>query len=292
MTGEQYIDHDALDWNSVVAVTYDVEQSISYEYDSPIRDLRHRLVVVPRDLHGDQRRLSQRLSVTPQARARADRDPFGNDVVDFAVSHVERSISFALRSQVIRDSRLGPHRVDPAQLRDLALGGVRRLIRVDEELADAAAAIRALYPGAAERAEAIVRFVHREMIYTKAVTDIFTTASVAFRMRRGVCQDYAHVTIAIAHACGLTARYVSGHLLGEGATHAWIEFLLPLPDGEVAVAAFDPTIGRAIDWRYLVVAVGRDYDDVAPSSGVFTGEPTGRLGALQAVRVSAVTLAA
>jgi transglutaminase-like putative cysteine protease len=292
MSGDDFIDHESLDWNAVVAVTYDVEQSICYEYETPIRNLKHRLVVVPRDVHGDQRRLSQVLSVTPDARVTADRDVFGNEIVDFAVARVERSISFALHSRVVRDSRLGPHQVDPALLADPALQGIRRLIRVDDALAQAGAGIRALYPRPAERAEAIVRFVHREMIYTKSVTDIFTTASVAFRMRRGVCQDYAHVTIAIARACGLTARYVSGHLLGEGATHAWVEFLLPLPNGEVHVAAFDPTTGRAPDWRYLVVAVGRDYDDVAPSSGVFTGKPTGRLGALQAVRITGVTVAA
>jgi transglutaminase-like putative cysteine protease len=292
MSGESFIDHRRLDFNAVIAVTYEVEQSFCYEYETPIRDLRHRLVVVPRDEHGDQRRISQQLSVTPDARARADRDAFGNDIVDFTVSHVERSIRFALNSRVVRDRRLGPHRVDPTQLADPALRGIRRLIRLDAALRDAGAGIRALYPRPAERAEAIVRFVHREMIYTKAVTDIFTTASVAFSMRRGVCQDYAHVAIALARACGLTARYVSGHLLGEGATHAWVEFLIPHPSGEVHVAAFDPTTGRATDWRYVVVAVGRDYEDVAPSSGVFTGEPTGRLGALQIVRVTAVTLAA
>lgn len=292
MNGVDFIDHESLDWNAVVAVTYDVEQSICYEYASPIRNLKHRLVVVPRDVHGDQRRLSQLLSVTPDARVTADRDAFGNEIVDFAVARVERSISFALHSRVVRDSRLGPHQVDPVLLDDPALQGIRRLIRVDDALAEAGAGIRALYPRLDERAEAVVRFVHREMIYTKSVTDIFTTASVAFRMRRGVCQDYAHVTIAIARACGLTARYVSGHLLGEGATHAWVEFLLPRSNGEVHVAAFDPTTGRAPNWRYLVVAVGRDYDDVAPSSGVFTGAPTGRLGALQAVRITGVTLAA
>jgi len=292
MNGAGFIDHRGLDFNAVVALTYDVEQSFCYEYASPIRDLRHRLVVVPRDEHGDQRRISRQLSVTPDARARSDRDAFGNDIVDFAVSHVEHSIRFSLNSRVVRDRRFGPHRVDPAQLADPALRGIRRLIRLDAALRDAGEGIRSLYPRPAECAEAIVRFVHREMIYTKAVTDIFTTASVAFSMRRGVCQDYAHVTIALARACGLTARYVSGHLLGEGATHAWVEFLIPHPGGDVHVAAFDPTTGRATDWRYVVVAVGRDYEDVAPSSGVFTGAPTGRLGAQQTVRIVAVTFAA
>jgi transglutaminase-like putative cysteine protease len=285
-----FIDHDEVDWDTVVAVTYQIDQSIRYDYDLPITNLAHRLVITPRDMHGDQRRISHSLTVSPDARSHATRDAFGNEIVDFAVARIEHSISFTLQSEVVRDRSFGPH-IEPHMRRSAALG-VRRLVRLDEALEDAGADIRARYPRLAERAEAIVRYVHREMIYTKSVTDIFTTASVAFQMRRGVCQDYAHIAVALARAAGVSARYVSGHLLGEGATHAWVEFLIPRGDGSATVLSFDPTVGRATDWRYVVVAVGRDYEDVAPSSGVFTGAPTGRLGQLQAVRLTSITLSA
>ena len=291
MSAEQFVDHDALDWSGVVAATYRIDQSIRYDYAEPIRDLRHRLVISPRSAHGDQRRVAHELAVAPDVPALLRADAFGNDVLALDVPYVPESIAFTLRSIVVRDARLGDHVIDVAALHDRALLGERRLIRVDEALADAAAVLRAVHPNPAERAEALVRFVHRRMTYTKGVTDIFTTASVAFQMRRGVCQDYAHVAIALARGCGLAARYVSGHLLGEGATHAWVEFLVPTRDG-ARVLSFDPTTGRATDWRYLVIAVGRDYEDVAPTSGVFTGTAPGRFGARQSVRVTGITRAA
>lgn len=289
---EDAIEHEGLDWSGVVAATYRVDQTIWYEYDSPVRDLRHRLVIAPRAAHGDQRRISHELQVTPDAARRMRMDAFGNDVVKLDVPHVERRIAFTMRSEVQRDARLGEHLVSVRAIDDPALLGERRLIRVDEALADAAADLYALHPRRSDRAEAIVRFVHNEMVYTKGATDVFTTASVAFSMRRGVCQDYAHVAIALARACGLTARYVSGHLLGEGATHAWVEFLIPVGRDAVRVLSFDPTIGRSTDWRYLVVAVGRDFDDVTPTSGVFTGTSAGAVGSRQVLRIVSLTRAA
>ncbi len=292
MSEERFIDHEAVDWSTVVAAEYRIDQTIRYDYPAPIRDLRHRLVISPRVTHGDQRRVWHELLVTPCVPARLGPDPFGNEILALDVPYVEESIAFVLRSTVVRDARLGPHVLAAHALGDRALHGRRRLIRVDDALADAAAGLRAQHRDPAELAEAIVRFVHAEMIYTKAVTDIFTTASVAFRMRRGVCQDYAHVVIALARACGLTARYVSGHLLGEGATHAWVEFLIPNGRDSAHVHSFDPTTGARTGWRYLVVAVGRDYEDVAPTSGVFVGQPGGRIGARQTVRVTSITRAA
>jgi transglutaminase-like putative cysteine protease len=109
-------------------------------------------------------------------------------------------------------------------------------------------------------------------------------------MRRGVCQDFAHIAIALARACGIGARYASGHLLGEGATHAWVEFLI---DGAApSVLSLDPTYCSETDFRYIVVAIGRDYDDVPPTSGVFTGRSCGTLHGRQHVGLTHVTYAA
>jgi len=291
MAAESFLDHETLDWSSVVAATYSIEQSIRYEYPTPITDLRHRLVISPRAVHGDQRRLTHTLSVTPPAKVYLRADAFGNHVGALDVARLEHGIAFSLRSTVVRDARLGAHLVELSDLDDPALREMRRLTRTDSALEDVASYLRALHPSPRDRAEAIVRYVHREMTYTKNVTDVFTTASVAFGMRRGVCQDYAHVVLALARALGLTARYVSGHLLGEGATHAWVEFLLPERDC-ARVLSFDPTTGRQTNWKYLVVAVGRDYEDVAPTSGVFTGDHPGTVAGTQTVRITSVTLAA
>ena len=287
------VDHRTIDWSNVTGATYRIDQSIRYDYATPISRLRHKLVISPRDDHGDQRRLSHDLFVSPDAPARNYRDAFGNDVVSLEVAHVERSIEFKLTSHVERDARLGEHIVAASSvLEHEPARPERRLIRPDEALLDYAAELRARYAEPGELAQAISDFVYREMIYTKSVTDVFTTGAVAFSMRRGVCQDYAHIAIAISRACGLRARYVSGHLLGEGATHAWVEFLIPAGRDEVRVVSLDPTNDCTTNFRYIVVAVGRDYEDVAPTSGVFVGKAPGAIASHQSVRVTHVSFAA
>jgi transglutaminase-like putative cysteine protease len=267
---------DGLDWSRVSAATYRIEQSLRYEYASPIANLRHRLVIVPRAAHGDQLRLSRELTASPVGPFEISHDAFGNEVAELALDRVEKQLTFTLASTVRRRGG-AEHVVGGVHVENPVYRSDRRLLRADEMLADAAADIWAIHPNPHDRAAAIVRFVHGHFTYTKSVTDVFTTAAVAFRMRRGVCQDYAHVTIALARACGLTARYVSGHLIGEGATHAWVEFVIPRRDGTAVVESYDPTQGRPTSLRYVTIAVGRDYDDVAPTSGVFTGPAGGKL---------------
>jgi transglutaminase-like putative cysteine protease len=292
-TSDVGVVHDAVDWSTVVAASYRIDCSIRYDYASPISRLRHKLVISPRAAHGNQRRISNDLFISPDAPSESFHDAFGNDVVSLDVPHVERSIAFVLTSQVTRDARLGRHLVLAESSGGLSRACLqRRLIRPDEALYAIGSDLRARHRDPEELAHAISDIVYREMIYTKGVTDVFTTGAVAFSMRRGVCQDYAHIAIALSRVCGLPARYVSGHLIGEGATHAWVEFLVPAGRERALVVSLDPTNGCATNLRYIVVAIGRDYDDVAPTSGVFIGDAPGSIDSRQSVRVTGVTFAA
>ena len=125
----------------------------------------------------------------------------------------------------------------------------------------------------------INQYVYAHFTYGHGDTGVHTAAAEAFRLARGVCQDYAHVMLALCRCCGIPARYVSGHLLGEGGTHAWVEVLLrdPTIRGEWTAYPFDPTHGRVPGLNYLTIAVGRDYGDVAPTSGSFRAPYAGHL---------------
>jgi transglutaminase-like putative cysteine protease len=288
---EVAIDHASVTWAHVVAASYRVEQTLRYVYEQPILDLRQRLIVAPRRRHLDQQRVGHHLWSSASGPLALDADAFGNDVASVWVPRVENEITFGLESTIVRDRRLplaapsGP--IDAACWLDAS----GRLTRADDALLAAALDLRAEHRDPRTCAYAIMRFVHRHMTYTKNVTDVFTTASTAFRMQRGVCQDFAHIAITLARACGIGARYASGHLLGEGATHAWVEFLID-GDGGPAVLSLDPTYCSATDFRYIVIAIGRDYDDVAPTSGVFTGPKGGKLHGRQHVTLTDVTYAA
>jgi len=281
-----------IDWSNVVAASFRVQQTIRYDYPSAITDLRHKLMISPRAEHGNQIRTSNDLAVIPDSAQDSDFDAFGNEVITIDVPRIEKSISFVLTSDVVRDTRIGQHYEDTSFAKKNFRASNRRLIRADVNLNRIAADLRVRYLKREELAYAISDFVYNEMVYTHDVTDVFTTGATAFEMRRGVCQDYAHIAITLSRLCGLAARYVSGYLIGEGATHAWVEFLIPSGPNETRVLSLDPTNDCVTNLKYIVVGIGRDYDDVAPTSGFFTGKSAGTITSCQSVRVTDLTYAA
>jgi transglutaminase-like putative cysteine protease len=251
-----------------------LRQMLRYDYPSPIGRLRHRLLVLPSARHGDQVLESSSLEVRG-ARAEVDHsvDRFGNVVVDVRAARVERWVEFAVEVTVER--RDGPGARAEAQ----PFRAPTPLTAPDAVLAAAAQELAGNGGPGLELAGRINGWVASAMRYRYDVTTVRTAAAEAVALGHGVCQDYAHVMLALCRLCGLPARYVSGHLVGEGGSHAWVEVLLPAADDPAALVAvaFDPTNDRRADLRYLTVAVGRDYVDVAPTSGTFSGPPGGRL---------------
>lgn len=141
-------------------------------------------------------------------------------------------------------------------------------------------------------ADAINTWVWQAMRYVGGVTTVATSAADALLLGRGLCQDYSHVMLAICRAAGLPARYVSGHLLGEGGSHAWVEVLLPSAQGGFVAVPFDPTNHRRANLSYITIAVGRDYRDVSPTSGTYIAPYQGRLTASKRAGVTCVEYAA
>lgn len=115
--------------------------------------------------------------------------------------------------------------------------------------------------------------VNRDVAYGNGDTDVHTTAAEALAEGRGVCQDHAHIFVAVCRILGIPARYVSGYLasgLGaeeHGASHAWAEVLVP----DLGWISFDPTNGVSATNAYVRTAVGLDYGDAGPVRGVRTG---------------------
>lgn len=269
-----HLEDGSVAWDDAIEVTYLLHQRFRYEYPGPIADLHHRLVVVPRETHGDQERIAHRLDVEPVAAEQSDSDAFGNSVVTFFARRVEHAIEFAHWSLVVRKKDRG--HIEAEDFAGPEWRSPTALTAADAALRDAARTLRSQHADPHELAAAIVSFVFAEMRYVAGATDVETTAAEAFARRVGVCQDFAHVALALARRCGLAARYVSGHLVGEGGTHAWVEFFLP-SGNDAEVVAFDPTHDCRISMKYVVVSVGRDYADVAPTSGVFTAPYAGEL---------------
>ncbi len=170
---------------------------------------------------------------------------------------------------------------EPAVLDDLCeLLAPSAYVPASAELAAVAAEVRSRAPSPVQAAEDIAGIVHDRLAYEPGTTVVTTEAGEAWAAGRGVCQDFAHVCIGILRAAGIPARYVSGYLhptvdappgdTVRGESHAWVEawtgWWQPL----------DPTTAATVGERHVIVARGRDYRDVAPLRGIYTGAATER----------------
>lgn len=281
------LDHRTVDLDAAGRVTYLLEQSFRYDYARPVRELRQRLVVVPPARHGDQVLRAHRIDVEgARARRETRRDVRGNTVVRLRADHVERSVAFRIGALVERVPPRELPVLPAAALTDPRLLQPTRLTDADARLREFAWELMRDGDRAHPRelGRRICTAVHAAMTYEYGPTTIRTTAAEAFAGGRGVCQDSAHIMLALCHLLALPARYVSGHLLGQGGTHAWVEVVVPSGDHAVAVP-FDPCNGVGGSARYLTIATGRDYTDVRPTSGSYVGAATGSLSTDRRVAV-------
>lgn len=119
-----------------------------------------------------------------------------------------------------------------------------------------------------EKAESIMRHINSILTYAPQSTDIETTAQEVIDSGKGVCQDFAHLMIAVCRHFGIHARYVCGFVEGTGETHAWVEVF----DTQQSYwFGFDPTNDHIIDLGYVKLAHGRDAADCPVSRGQYNG---------------------
>jgi transglutaminase-like putative cysteine protease len=155
-----------------------------------------------------------------------------------------------------------------------------RFVAWDAELADVASDLRARSATPHDAVSTTAAWVGENMVYEKGRTDVSTSAVDAWRAGRGVCQDFVHLTLALLRAMGVPARYVSGYLhpdpeaaIGQtvvGESHAWAEAWL----GEWH--SVDPTNAGVVGQRHVLVGRGRDYSDLSPLKGIYSGAPAAK----------------
>ena len=277
---------------------YAIRHITRFAYDAPIRESVMEIRMQPRT-ELVQRCLRFELSTQPRAHVSSYVDPMGNMVhhFDIPAEHTGLTITAESIVEFIADAP------DPTPFDGDAWAEVDRLAaaadgwemvlpsefaRDTPMLIDFAGTLgigRDRDPLAAVLA--LSEVVYRTFEYRPQSTRVDSPIDDALTSRQGVCQDFAHVLIALVRRLGIPCRYVSGYLFhargertAEGATHAWVEALLP-GNGWIGV---DPTSNVLAGPRHVRVAVGRDYADVAPTRGVYKGVAAGTLAV--AVHVS------
>jgi len=269
----------AIDWSSALRASFQITQSFRYEYPSPIRNLNHRLVVIPPERFGDQRRVRHSVSAgAERVRFENRQDRFGNVIVDAFAPRISSAIEFLAEVSVERSSS-EPNRLPRGWQEQSYLLEPTLLTAADPPIDRVADELREKAEWGLDLADRINDWVYQSITYKGGITGVRTTAAEALAQGFGVCQDYAHIMLAICRSAELPSRYVSGHLVGQGGTHAWVEVILPVDDesGDAIAWAFDPTHASRGGLEYVTIAVGADYSDVAPTSGTYQSRAAGRL---------------
>jgi transglutaminase-like putative cysteine protease len=225
------------------------------------------------------------LRVLPSTRLRRFQDLHGNHVTYFEVEESHSSLSIEATCTVTTQDRYSdglPAAISLAELENpQQMESVEpflqptSLVDICPEIWRAAVDIRAEETSVFGLARSLMRYVYESCKYESGVTDVHTTASEFWTDRRGVCQDFAHLYLALCRSVQLPARYVSGYLYdsrrteirGAHATHAWAEVWLP----GIGWHGMDPTNDSLTHENYVVLAAGRDYHDVPPVKGSFWG---------------------
>ena len=264
----------------------------SYRYESPVAGGRHVIRVAPLTRPGEQRVVAVSLSFDPEPAERSDiTDFFGNQVSAITYRNAHDALDIRMSARVTVE------RSPPDETRSVSLADLPRdlerwlslaadsphhflaaspLVALDAEIAAYAAAAVRGQTTVAGVAMVFCRHIHEDFSYDPKATDVRTPPRQAFRLRRGVCQDFSHVMISGLRSLGIPAGYVSGYLRtkpppgrerleGADAMHAWVKVWCGAGAGWLE---FDPTNAIAAGNDHIAVGYGRDYSDVAPIIGV------------------------
>jgi transglutaminase-like putative cysteine protease len=276
-------------------VIYDVRQTTTCGYASPVAHARHvlRLTPVPRD---GQRVHVAALQILPEPMHRREGlDFFGNRLtwIEIEEPHDTLTVKLAARVAIDAATEIAPRLTPPWEdVREQAFAASdigplspthflfpSRMVSLDPEIRDYVR--ESFLPGrpVLDAAIELIRRLKIDITYEIGVTTVTTTPPMSFALRRGVCQDFAHIMISGLRAIGLPAAYVSGYLRsaprtdagrlqGSEAMHAWVLLWCGLKAGWVGL---DPTNAILAKEEHVTLAVGRDYTDVAPVDGVILG---------------------
>nr|WP_316655761.1 transglutaminase family protein [uncultured Gellertiella sp.] len=271
---------------------YALSLRIGSTYACPVATGRHVLRIAPLDMPDRQQVEALGISIDPDPASRRDfLGFFGNPAIGIAIRHPHQRLAVTLSARVTvtaprwnRDGSTGlPQLVQEMEaIRAVDATAPHhfvapspRLLTATAELSAYAGKSLAAGPSVFAVAQDMMERIHRDFTYDAKATTVDTRAADAFRLRRGVCQDFAHVMILALRTLGIPAAYVSGYLrtlppkgrprlVGADAMHAWARVWCGAAAGWIE---FDPTNRMLAGEDHIVAGFGRDYSDIAPLSG-------------------------
>jgi transglutaminase-like putative cysteine protease len=283
-------------------VIYDVRQTTTCEYASPVAHARHVLRLTPITRDGERVHVAALQIVPEPKRRREAQDFFGNRLTWIEIEEPHDTLTVKLAARVAVDPEPVPvssstpawEKVREEAFATSDIGPLSpahflfpsRMVSLDPEIRDY---VRESFAPGRPILEAAIELIGRlksDITYEIGATTVTTTPPMSFALRRGVCQDFAHIMISGLRGIGLPAAYVSGylrsapssdpsHLQGSEAMHAWVMLWC---GNEIGWIGLDPTNAILAAGDHVTLAIGRDYTDVAPVDGVILGSGGQRMG--------------
>ena len=291
---------------------YDVRQTTTCGYASPVAHARHVLRLTPVSRDGERVHVAALQIVPEPTHRREGQDFFGNRLTWIEIDEPHDTLTVKLAARVVVDAPLEPPpRSTPPweTVREQAFASSdigplspahflfpSRMVSLDPEIRDY---VRESFSPGRPILDAALELIGRlkaDITYEIGATTVTTTPPMSFALRRGVCQDFAHIMISGLRGLGLPAAYVSGYLRtvprpdatrlqGADAMHAWVLMWLGEPSSAAGTAGrgggwfgLDPTNAVIAAEDHVTLAIGRDYTDVAPVDGVILGSGGQRMG--------------
>lgn len=263
---------------------FSIRHITRYSYEQPVRDSANQVMLFPlKDEYQDTTR--QELSISGDPQVEIYKDYYGNTTGSFTYAEPHRQLAIDSKIEVLVKERLLPSDTAPKEEQWLHLQQVKftypYIDFIKQEIFSGVEEMRLLQVITQSKNFTVLQaalqlneYVFKNFTYDKAVTDVETTIEEVWKLKAGVCQDFAHVLLVMLRMIAIPARYVSGYvcpnktgLRGEGATHAWVEAYIPF----YGWLGLDPTNNCMVNDLHVRLATGRSFSDVSPVKGTYKG---------------------
>lgn len=255
-----------------------------YSYEQPVRDSANQIVLFPlRDEYQDV--VKQELKITGDPYVEIYKDYYGNDVGSFTYAEPHTQLLIDSRLEILVRQKPMPEDTISKEEQWMELAAARyKFPYIDfikqeqfegvQEVRQTAAIVGCKSLTPLQVAKELNDYVFNNFSYNKGITDVETTLDEVWKLKAGVCQDFAHILLVMLRMIEIPSRYVSGYICpnksgmrGEGATHAWVEAYIP----DYGWLGLDPTNNCVVNDLHVRLATGRNFSDVSPVKGAYKG---------------------
>jgi len=266
---------------------FKIHHITKYNYITPVRDSANQILLYP--INDDfQEVIKQDLFITGEPTVDVYKDYYGNEVGSFMNAEPHEELFIDSKTEVVTKPHTAPADDRPAEAQWIELQKIRaQFPYIDflkqerfNSLGDATNIVDSLECKTVtplQAAKKLNEYVYKNFDYIKGITSVETTLDEVWKLKAGVCQDFAHVLLEMIKIINIPARYVSGYICpnkkgmrGEGATHAWVESYIPF----YGWLGLDPTNNCVVDDLHVRLAVGRSFNDCSPVKGTYKGTST------------------